>query len=91
MQYVVTYDIADERRRSHLAKTLLDFGARIEESVFVANLDDQLAAHMLERIRPFIEDDHDCAHVFQLCAACASKTTILGTAEVPRDQDFYVL
>ena len=44
MQYVVCYDIADDARRSRISQILLDFGTRVQESVFVAHLDDVLAA-----------------------------------------------
>ena len=43
MQYVICYDIADDGRRGRVASTLLDFGTRVEESVFVAQLDEELA------------------------------------------------
>ena len=46
MQYVISYDLADDGRRNRLASALLDFGARVQESVFVANLDDELAKDM---------------------------------------------
>lgn len=43
MRFLVCYDIADDRRRDRMAKALLDYGARIQESVFLAELDDELA------------------------------------------------
>ena len=50
MQYVICYDIADDRRRNRVATALLDFGQRVQESVFVAHLDEELAARMKERV-----------------------------------------
>ena len=59
MQYVICYDIADDRRRDRVAKALLDYGPRVQESVFVANLDEELAAKMWERLgRPGECDTH---------------------------------
>ena len=91
MQYVVTYDIADERRRARLAAALLDFGRRIEESVFLATVDDELAGRMRGRIRETIEPSEDCVHVFALCSACVARTEVYGRGEVPRDEDYYVV
>ncbi len=91
MQYVICYDIADDVRRNKLASTLLDFGARVQESVFTANLDDQLAAHMLERVNKTIEGRWDRVHVFQMCQSCSPRTIVLGTAETIKDEDFYVI
>ena len=91
MQYVICYDIADDARRHRVATTLLDFGSRIEESVFVANLDEDLARRMMERLRRLVETDQDRVHVFQLCAECAHKTQALGTAELVEDREFYII
>ena len=46
MLYIVCYDIADERRRTRVAGTLLDYGRRLEESVFAVNLDEELTIGM---------------------------------------------
>src|SRR5437660_1753461 len=51
MQYVVCYDIADDGRRSRVSSLLLDFGTRVQESVFVAHLDEDLKERMRERLK----------------------------------------
>ena len=55
MLYIVCYDIADERRRMRVAETLLDFGRRLEESVFAVNLDEELTMRMKARLQREIE------------------------------------
>ncbi len=37
--YVIAYDIPDDRRRERVARVLLNFGRRIQKSVFTAMLD----------------------------------------------------
>ncbi len=95
MQYVICYDIPSDRsgdaRRSRVANALLDFGARVQESVFVANLDEDLAARLQARMRTLIDANHDRLHVFSRCAACQERTWTAGSSEVPEDQPFYVL
>ena len=91
MQYVICYDIADDGRRSRLASALLDFGARVQESVFVANLDDELAGKMKERVTKLIDEQWDRVHIFELCQACAGRTRVLGYGELIKDREFYVL
>lgn len=91
MQYVVCYDIADDRRRERVAKVLLDYGARVQESVFVANLDGALATKMWERLRRVVDEGWDRVHAFELCEACSAKTRVMGTAEVVEDKAFYVI
>lgn len=91
MQYVVCYDISDDARRSRVASALLDFGSRVEESVFVANLDSELAAKMLDRIRRLVEERSDRVHVFEMCASCAARTVAIGEAEIVKDQRYYII
>lgn len=91
MQYIICYDIADDARRSKLASALLDFGVRIQESVFTANLDEELAGRMLERVGKLINGHWDRVHVFLMCQSCSPRTVVLGTAEIISDADFYVI
>ena len=91
MQYVICYDIADDARRSRAAHTLLDFGSRIQESVFVANLDEELARRMEERLARVMNAEEDRVHIFVLCGACIGRTKAMGTGEVVEDRAFYVI
>lgn len=91
MQYVVCYDIADDTRRSRVASALLDFGTRVQESVFIANPDEELAGRMIERLKKLVDEQQDRVHIFALCAACSPKTQVLGSAEVVEDRQFYVI
>jgi CRISPR-associated protein Cas2 len=59
VQYVICYDISDDRRRSRIASLLLDFGTRVQESVFVAHLDEALFERMHERLSTVVDDDWD--------------------------------
>ena len=91
MQYVICYDIADDARRTRVASALLDFGARVQESVFIANLDEELTARMIERLKRLVDEDQDRVHIFVLCAACSPKTQVLGSAQLVEDRKFYVI
>jgi CRISPR-associated protein Cas2 len=91
VQYIICYDIADDGRRNRLASALLDFGARVQESVFTATLDEELAQRMLERIAKTIDGYWDRIHVFSLCQSCGPRTLVMGTAQIPPDEDFYVI
>jgi CRISPR-associated protein Cas2 len=91
VQYVVCYDIADDRRRDRLASALLDFGPRAQESVFTANLDEELAAKLEARIGKLIDEKMDRVHIFVLCAACSVRTKAIGIAEVAQDRPFYIV
>ena len=91
MQYVVCYDIADDGRRSRIANCLLDFGARAQESVFIANLEEEDAERMKQRLERLVHPNLDKTHVFELCAACSQRTRVLGAAETVVDREFYII
>jgi CRISPR-associated protein Cas2 len=68
MYYIISYyDIPDDRRRSKLAKTLKDFGDRVQYSVFEARLDHPLYCKMIARIRKIMKDDQDRVRIYCLC------------------------
>ena len=91
MQYVVCYDIADDRRRERLSTVLLNYGQRVQESVFVANLDSELAERMSGEVKKELDVDQDRVHIFRMCGACAGGTEVFGTAEVVADRAWYVV
>lgn len=91
MRYVICYDISDDRRRSRVATALLDYGQRIQESVFTAQLDADLVARMASRLEKVVDPIDDCIHVFALCEKCQEKVRQLGNARLPEERDFYVL
>lgn len=91
MQYVVCYDISDDRRRSRVATLLLDFGARVQESVFLAHLDDDLLERMRNRLTEVVDPDWDKLHVFELCGNCEKKCWALGQGEIMEDPRWYII
>lgn len=91
MFYVVSYDISDDRRRLNVAKTLLDFGARVQYSVFECLMDDSARQELLQRLAKIIVEDEDKIRVYALCAKCEGGIAVLGCGEVTKDKDIYVL
>jgi len=90
-QYVICYDIADDTRRERTARTLLDFGHRIQESVFVANLDGELMGRMKERLERVIDEGADTIHIFCLCMGCAGRTERMGLSGPTGDPEVYIV
>lgn len=91
MRYLVTYDIADHRRRDRLATRLLDFGQRLEESVFLVDAADARLEALRERIGKEISLMEDRVHLVPVCEGCWKRAEAFGLAELPGDRRFYVL
>ena len=91
MDYIVSYDIPNDKRRNKVAKILLDFGVRVQYSVFEANLTDELFHTMRERLLNIIDEEFDNLVIYKLCNACVAKKESFGVVQVIEDKDFYIL
>lgn len=91
MFYLVSYDIPEDRRRVKLAKTLLDFGRRVQYSVFECLLERDLLEEMVGRIEGIIDEAQDSVRIYGLCADCEKVIRVIGTGEVSKDEAVYIL
>jgi CRISPR-associated protein Cas2 len=91
MLHVVCYDISDDRVRDRMSERLLDFGVRIQDSVFECLLDEELYARMLSQIEKIPLAKTDRVRIYRLCGRCVEAVRIYGPGEVTRDPEFYVV
>ena len=73
-----------------MAEALKDYGVRVQESVFVAEIEDVLYSRMMERVSAEV-GERDRLNVWPLCEACWGKGVKLGSAEMPEDKLFYLI
>jgi len=90
MFYVVSYDIPDDRKRDRVSKTLLDFGARVQYSVFECILDGKLLEKMTAKLTKLISDE-DSVRIYALCAKCEGVAKVLGKGELSKDENVFIL
>ena len=90
MFYIVSYDIPDDKTRNRVARILLDFGARVQYSVFECSMDDKLLEKMTQKISKVISDK-DSVRIYPLCAKCEKGIKVFGRGEVSKDKDVYIL
>lgn len=91
MLYLVCYDISNDLVRDRMAKTLLDFGARIQDSVFECPLNDGLLARMMARLELVPLADEDRVRVYRICGLCVERVQIYGPGDVTREPEFYLV
>lgn len=80
MIYIIAYDIADNKRRLCVAKTLESGGYRIQETVFQLRLDSATLACVRFRLATLISEGDDVIHIYPICSSCAGRADILGAA-----------
>lgn len=91
MLYLVTYDIPDDRRRTRLAKVMLDFGNRVQYSVFECLLDNKLYENMVTVIERHIRDEEDSVRIYPLCANCRQQVVLMGGAPLNEDPEVIII
>jgi len=91
MLYLVCYDISDDKIRYQVSERLLDFGARIQESVFECLLDAEHYERMVAALDRIRLDELDKVRIYKVCANCVEAVKIYGPGEVSRDPDFYLV
>ena len=91
MRYIVSYDIPDDTRRNKVAKILLDFGARVQYSVFECLIDlDQL--NLLDMLlKKAAKNVEDHIRIYRICGECEHKTRFIGQGSFTRDPEKYII
>lgn len=84
MYVIVTYDVSDDRRRTRLHELLLGYGSPVQFSVFECDLEPAQLAILRRRARRFVRPPRDSIRYYQLCAACARRTSTGGTSLTAR-------
>ena len=92
MRYLVGYDISDDKRRDRVATALLNFGQRLEESLFLVYAESARYKELMDRLSNLADDGPlDRIHVIPVCDACWRKSVTFGVAHLPEEPEFYVL
>lgn len=88
---IVAYDIPDDKRRTQLAKTLEDFGDRVQFSVFECLLEPPDILGLIAAITPLINPNEDSVRIYRLCAACEREIRLIGRGERTILPDAWIL
>ena len=92
MRYLVIYDIADDKRLYKVAKTMEDFGKRVQKSKFEMDLTKTQLKRLQAKISNIIDPKQDGVKYIPLCKKCVAKTEIIGEGEfIDPDFEFYVV
>ena len=78
MMITVSYDIVDDKRRTRLAKKLLNFGQRVQYSVFECNLTKKQIIEMKKQLLPLIDREKDSLRFYRICDSCRKQVESFG-------------
>ncbi len=87
---VVSYDIKDDRRRNKLSKELLNYGKRVQFSVFECNLTQIEINDMEKRIKKIVNVEEDSVKIYILDMASKLRSKSIGTKRFTEDEDYLI-
>ncbi len=90
MFLVIAYDIANDKRRNRIAKILLDYGERVQYSVFEADITQELLNEILIRLKAVINTEEDSIRIYKICSRCLDNIELMGDAKLSLPEDVFV-
>lgn len=91
MIYFISYDIANQKRLRRVAKTLENFGIRIQFSFFECEMQKEQLEDLRNRILEIMDKKEDSLLIYPLCQDCVLKTTSLGKGSIFIPQTYQIL
>ncbi len=91
MLTVVSYDIADDKRRVKVAKTMEDFGIRVQYSVFECTFGEERFLKLKKALAKLIDHTDDSVRFYRLCERDRRTVEVLGRGTVQDVQDVVIL
>ena len=91
MLHLVAYDISDSKRLRRISRICLDYGIRVEYSVFECDLPAHRFKAMWQELNAAIVPDEDALLAYILCETCVARTLVAGTAARSQKPDLYIM
>ena len=91
VNYIVTYDVRDDRRRARISALLAKNGVRIQRSVFQCVLDSNEMSDIVTTCGEILDLDVEVLQVFTMCEGCREHQISLGQANLALDEYFWVV
>lgn len=88
--YVIAYDVANNRRRTKIHKTLSGFGEWTQFSLFECHLSEKEMLQLRQRLDKLMSPQQDSVRFYPLCASCAAKTDTVGSPK-PAEKEVLIV
>jgi CRISPR-associated protein Cas2 len=89
---LVCFDIVDDRARTRAAKTLKEYGVRVQKSVFECGLlTEKKFLNLKTRLEDLIDSSEDTVRYYFVCRGCLDKMEYSGIGVAPDTKDYRVV
>ena len=93
MNYLVAYDITNDKNRKKLGDILEEFGYRVNKSVFEIKLNKTKLKKLLNKIddKKLIDKKQDSVRFYHICENCAPKSfEICNKPDIFEDVELFI-
>jgi len=91
MKYIIAFDIVDGHTRYRVAKTLLEYGYRVQKSVFEGFLSKESLEECAGKLEKIINKEEDSVRFYPLCKDCEKKVFIKGIGTFIEEVDYIII
>ncbi len=91
MFVIVSYDIVDNKRRSKVSKCMMQFGDRVQFSVFECNVESAEMEKMRLKLKKIINEKDDNIRIYTICSNCKSRIELLGQGRISEDPNLIII
>ncbi len=91
MLWLISYDIADDTRRTLVHETLKNYGRRVQFSVFECELTPTQLDILRKRLQFIVDETEDSCRLYRVCLACLAETAVIGRPDPPGLPNFIVI
>ena len=89
--FVISYDVSDDKRRNKIARTLLGYGERVQDSVFECLLDAAQMHALRRRLDRLIDPKADSVRFYNLGAVTSANVEVQGLGRVTTVPAVYIV
>ncbi|MGN0291927.1 MAG: CRISPR-associated endonuclease Cas2 [Lachnospiraceae bacterium] len=77
--YIISYDISNDKIRGKIAKELLNYGRRVQYSVFECYISEKQYKYLYEKLVILMQNVKEGnIRIYNLCAKCERKMESIG-------------
>ena len=89
---LISYDISDNRRRNKVANYLLDFGQRVQYSVFEISENREILEEIFSHLQTLITPEKDSIRMYIICRSCRDELITIGKGrDYELDDPYFII
>ena len=89
--YLIAFDISDDKRLRKVANTLLNYGIRVQYSVFECHIENQQMQTLKTELQQHIDTETNRIHIWPLCGKDEKTIPVDGGQYISQDEDYYIM